>query len=206
VPITPAPPPRDDGGRSNGNEGGPAHAAALEQLRVSPADWRADRQNSLSLLLPDAPSWTRVKFWAMPSLVGFRYGKEHHAVIGGTVLPVADESAPGACSKAMDGWTQPWIELFDISVTHGPPRAVTWNGKIVDIDALVAETATLADHDQYAAAYATYPAWKGACLVIGIAIPARGELARAVAVRDRFVIEVLPTLKVTSPVEPKERD
>ncbi len=59
--------------------------------------------------------------------------------------------------------------------------------------------------EQYAVAYATYPAWKGACLVMGIAIPARDELARAKAVRDRFVAEVLPTLVTTAKEEPKER-
>ncbi len=53
------------------------------------------------------------------------------------------------------------------------------------------------------AAYATYPAWPGACLVMGVAVPSRDELERAKAVRDRFVAEVLPTVKVSKD-EPKE--
>ena len=60
-------------------------------------------------------------------------------------------------------------------------------------------------HDDYAVAYALYPAWKGACLVLGIAVPARGEIERAKALRDRFTKEVLPALQVTSPSEPPDR-
>ena len=69
----------------------------------------------------------------------------------------------------------------------------------------MARTATLGVHDEYAAAYATYPAWKQACVVMGIAIPARDELERAKAVRDRFATELLPRVRVLSTEEPKER-
>jgi len=41
-------------------------------------------------------------------------------------------------------------------------------------------------------------------LILGIAIPARGELERAKAVRDRFAAEVLPMVRVTAATEPKE--
>jgi hypothetical protein len=82
---------------------------------------------------------------------------------------------------------------------------VPWKGKIADIDSLVATTATLGDRDQYAVAYAMYPAWKGACLVLGIAVPARSELDRAKAVRDRFTSDVLPSVQVMTAEEPKER-
>jgi hypothetical protein len=182
------------------------HAAALEQLRAGAFQWRSDRQNSLRVLLPDAPSWTRVKFWGLESLVGFRYGKDHHAIVGGFVVHVPDEASPGACQKAFEEQTQPLAQAFDVDVAHDAPRAFPWNGKIVDVDSVVATTATLGVRDQYAAAYATYPAWKGSCLVLGIAVPARGELDRALAVRDRFAAEVLPKVQVVAKDEPKERD
>ena len=44
-----------------------------------------------------------------------------------------------------------------------------------------------------------------ACLVVGVAVPARDDESRARAVRDRFVTEVLPKIVVTTPAEPKER-
>ena len=36
-----------------------------------------------------------MKFWGVKSLVGFRYGKDHHAIVGGFVVHVPDENAPG---------------------------------------------------------------------------------------------------------------
>ncbi len=199
-----APPPKDDGKPAQGGQGGQEHAAALEQLKTAAFDWRTDRQNSLRVLLPDAPTWLRVKFWGVKSLVGFRYGKDHHAIVAGFIIHVPDENAPGACGKAFEAWAQPYVDAFEVEVAHDAPTAVPWTGKIVDIDSLVATTATLGDHDQYVAAYATYPAWAGACLVLGIAIPARDELERAKAVRDRFAADVLPKLRITSKQEPKE--
>jgi len=202
--VAPAPPPKDDGKPAEGGEGGAAHAAALEQLKIAPLGARADRQESLRVPLPDGGSWMRVKFWGMKSLVGFRYGKDHHAIVGGFVVHVDDENAPGACGKAFEQWAQPYVDAFEVVIEHEPPRAVPWNGKIVDIDALVATTATLGVRDQYAAAYATYPAWKGSCLVLGVAVPVRNEIDRAKAVRDRFATEVLPNVQVTASEEPKE--
>jgi hypothetical protein len=205
LPVAPAPPPKDDGLPSQGGEGGQAHAAALEQLRVARATWRADRQGSVRIELPDAAHWTRVKFWGVKSLVGYRYGKDHHAIVAAFVVHVDDETAPGACSAAFEQWAQPYVDSFEVAIEHDPPRAVPWNGKIVDIDALVARTATLGVHDEYAVAYATYPAWKRACIVMGVAIPARDELERAKAVRDRFATDLLPRMRVLSAEEPKER-
>lgn len=203
--VPAAPPPKDDGNAANGGQGGLEHAAALEELKAGKLEWRNDRQDSVHVLLPDAPHWTRVKFWGVKSLVGFRYGKEHHAVVAADVVRVEDETAAGACSTAFEKWAQPMVDAFEVVLEHEPPKAVAWNGKIVDIDALVATTATLGVREQYAVAYATYPAWKGACVVLGIAIPARDELERAKAVRDRFAAEVLPKVEVRAKEEPKER-
>ena len=203
--VAPAPPPKDDGTAAQGGEGGAEHAAALEQLKVAGLTWRVDRQNSVRVELPDADHWMRVKFWGLKSLVGFRYGKDHHAIVAGFIVHVDDESVPGACGSTFERWAQPWVESFEVTIEHGPPKAVPWKGKIADIDSLVATTATLGDRDRYAVAYATYPAWKGACLVLGVAVPARDELERAKAVRDRFASTVLPNVQVTTAEEPKER-
>lgn len=202
IPVAPAPPPKDDGNPSKGGNGGAEHAAALEQLLAGKLGWRDDRQRSLKIQLPDGDHWTRVKFWGVKSLVGFRYGKEHHAIVGGFVVPVESEEQ-GACGKEFEKWAKPYVDSFEVQLERDPPRAIPWEGKIVDIESLVATTATLGDRDQYAVGYATYPAWPGACLVLGVAVPARDELERAKAVRDRVIAESLPTLKVAK-VEPKE--
>jgi hypothetical protein len=76
---------------------------------------------------------------------------------------------------------------------------------IIDVDSLFAKTATMLSRENYAAAWTAYPAWDKACLIIGVAIPARDDEARARDVRDRFVKDVFPNVVVTAPAEPKER-
>jgi hypothetical protein len=214
-PVVAAPPPKDDGQSAQGGQGGDAHSAALEQLRISPVAARPDKQGSVLVPLPDAPHWMRVRFLTVPSLVGFRYGKEHHAIVAAFVTHVDDNTVPGACNKSFEGWAQPWIEAFDVDVQHESPSAFPWSPpsapsvpraiSIVDVDPVWAKTATVLSREAYAAAWAAYPAWHSACLVVGVAVPARDDEARARQVRDRFVAEVFPKLTVTTTVEPKER-
>jgi hypothetical protein len=206
--VPASPPPKDDGKAAQsarGSGGGEAHAAALEQLKVAPLQPATDKQGSVRFMLPDAPNWTRVKFWGLQSLVGFRYGKDHHAIVAAFVTHVADNGVAGACSSSFETWAQPWVEAFDVELSHEPPRAFVWNRSIADIDVLFAKTATLASRDSYAAAYGTYPVWKNACLVVGIAVPSHEDEARARDVRDRFAAEVLPKVQVTATLEPNER-
>ncbi len=223
VPIAAAPPPKDDGKPAEGGSGGAGHAAALEQLKISALEGRVDKQNSVKILLPDAPHWTRVKFWGVPSLVGFRYGKDHHAIVAAFVTyadpdPASKVGLPstGACMKSFEGWAKPWVDAFEVDISHEPPKAVMWDGgalrrtakdgpQVIDIDAVFAKTATLMDHGSYAAVYGGYPAWKGACVIVGIAVPAREDDGRAREVRDRFAQEVLPHVEVMTTEEPKER-
>lgn len=221
-PVTPSPPPRDDGKPAVGGDGGDLHSAALEQLRIAPLGPKTDKQNSVVVPLPDAPNWTRVRFLTVPGLVGFRYGKSHHAIVAGFVTHVDDNTALGACSKSFESWAMPWVEAFEVDLHHDAPAAFPWTLPaapvaapappavpkqiaIVDVDPLYAKTATILSRESYAAAWAAYPAWDKACLIVGVAVPARDDEARARDVRDRFVKEVLPQVVVTTPVEPKER-
>ncbi len=198
-------PPKDDGSASEGGNGGSEHSAALEELKIARVGKRLDQQTSVRIPLPDPDHWTRVKFWGVPSLVGFRYGKEHHALVGAFVMHVEDNQVQGACGKEFESWAMPMIAAFDVEVKHEPPIAIMWNRSIVDIDAVMARTATVTSTDAYAGAYATDPVWKNACLVVGVAIPARDDEERAREVRDRFAREVLPHVEVIRAEEPPER-
>jgi hypothetical protein len=225
-PVAPSPPPRDDGQPAQGGNGGDVHSAALEQLRTAPTAPKTDKQNSVAIPLPDAPNWTRVRFLTVPGLVGFRYGKSHHAIVAGFVTHVDDNTVEGACSKSFESWATPWIEAFEVDLHHDAPAAFPWTLPvapvpkpppgttatiapkkiaIVDVDPLYAKTATVLSRESYAAAWAAYPAWDKACLIVGVAVPARDDEVRARDVRDRFVKEVFPKVVVTAPVEPKER-
>lgn len=225
-PVAPAPPPKDDGKAAQGGPGGDTHSAALEQLRVAPTGPKTDKQNSIVVPLPDAPNWTRVRFLTVPGLVGFRYGKSHHAIVAGFVTHVDDNTVEGACNKSFETWAMPWVEAFEVDLRHDTPAAFPWTMPapppvkgadgapgvvppkkiaIVDVDPLVAKTATVLSRETYTAAWVAYPAWEKACLVVGVAIPARDDEARAREVRDRFVKEVFPKVTVTAASEPKER-
>jgi hypothetical protein len=203
--VLAAPPPKDDGTASQGGAGGASHSAAMEQLKIAKLTPRVDKQNSMTIPLPDAEHWTRVKFWGVPSLVGFRYGKEHHALVAAFVTHVDDNAQPGACTKSFEGWAQPWVDSFDVDVKHEPPIAVIWKRQVVDVDSVVARTATMLEHETYAGTYAAYPVWQNACLIVGVAVPAREDEVRAREVRDRFAKEVLPRVEVLAREEPKER-
>ena len=219
--VVAASPPKDDGKPSKGaGVAGAEHAAALEQLKSAPLAVRVDKQGSVRIPLPDAEHWTRVRFLTVKSLVGFRYGKDHHAIVAGMVTHVPDNTVQGACNKSFEQWAEPWIRAFEVDVTHDAPAAFPWRapepaaagGKpvtqtvaIVDVYPVHAKMATVLARESYVAAYTTYPVWDNACLVVGVAIPENDEAERAVAARDRFVKDVFPKVEVTSDKEPPER-
>lgn len=215
-PVAAASPPKDDGKAAQGGNGGDGHAAALEQLKVSAITKKADKQNSVVVPLPDAEHWTRVRFLTLKSLVGFRYGKDHHALFAGFVTHVDDNSVQGACNKSFEQWAAPWVDAFEVELKHDAPIAFPWSAPpvppqtktiaIVDVDSLHAKTATVLARESYEAAWAAYPAWgTTACLVMGVAVPVRDDPQRAKDVRDRFLRDVFPKIVVTGHEEPRDR-
>jgi len=55
----------------------------------------------------------------------------------------------------------------------------------------------------FSAAWTAYPAYPGACLLYGIAVPWRGQKEIAMKVRDRFVSEGFTLLQALTPDKPK---
>jgi hypothetical protein len=214
--VSAASPPKDDGRSAQGGNGGLSHSAALEQLKVAATVPKADKQSSVLVPLPDGEHWTRVRFLTLKSLVGFRYGKDHHAIFAGFITHVDDNTVQGACSKSFEQWASPWVDAFEVELKHDAPVAFPWSAPpappevrkiaIVDVDPVHAKTATVLSRESYEAAWAAYPAWGDkACLVLGVAIPVRDDAARAKDVRDRFVREIFPKVAVTGHAEPKDR-
>jgi hypothetical protein len=206
VPVTATSPPKDDGKSSSGSEGGLVHSAALEELKVGPLGGVIDKQRSVRILVPDARHWTRVKFFGIPTLMGLRYGKDHHAVIGVTVQHYDPDAPFSTCAKAFEDWGAPLLDAFDTDVVREEPSVFPWRGAEAELHRNYAKTASLAMQDGFAVAYGAYPAWKGACLLVGIAVPARDDEARAREVRDRFAADVLPRVLVLAREEPKGRE
>jgi hypothetical protein len=219
--VAASPPPKDDGKSAKGGAGGDSHSAALEQLKLAPLVARGDKQSSLRVPLPDGEHWTRVRFLTLKSLVGFRYGKDHHAIFAGFVTHVDDNSVQGACNKSFEQYATPFVDAFEVELEHQPPVAFTWSPptppapkgartpkriEIVDVDPVRAKTATILSRESYEAAWAAYPAWGDkACLVLGVAVPVRDDPPRAREVRDRFLRDVFPKIALSGHEEPKER-
>jgi hypothetical protein len=172
----------------------------------------ADRQRSVRFALPDAEHWTRVKFFGIPTVMGLRYGKDHHAVVGVTVQRVGPDAPLAACATAFEAWGAPLLDVFDVDVKRAEPRTVAWRARAgeppreAEVHESFARAESLAVKDGFAVAYATYPAWKGGCLIVGVAVPARDDEPRALEVRDRFVREVLPSVVLLSNDEPAGRE
>jgi hypothetical protein len=204
--VTAAPPPKDDGRSSQLAEGGRVHSAALEELKVAPLLGVIDKQRSLRIPVPDARHWTRVKFFGIPTVLGLRYGKDHHAVIGVTVQHTDPEAPLSACAAKFEAWGAPFLETFEVDVTRDPVTTIPFRDDHAEVHTSFARTSSLAMKDGFAVAYGAYPAWKGGCLIVGIAVPARDDEPRAIAVRDRFAREVLPKVLVIAKEEPKGRE
>ncbi len=59
----------------------------------------------------------------MPSLVGFRYGKDHHAIVAAFITHVEDNAVRGACASSFEKLAQPVLDSFEVELERQPPRA-----------------------------------------------------------------------------------
>ena len=67
------------------------HVSGLAQFHVPMPDWQ---------------QWRRVTFFGMPTFAGFRYGDEHHAVMGIWVRENAGGAklSPAECLDRFESW------------------------------------------------------------------------------------------------------
>lgn len=180
------------------------HEAAVARLAEAPWGMRLDKRRTLSLPLPDGGSWTHVKFWGITTLAGFRYGDSHHAVAAAfSFASTKTEATVESCSRRFLEWGRAHAKAFDLDI--GEPRVdvVPWLGApaggaaagepMVRIYVLDAERRSVFGTTRYPSAFAVYPAWKDACLVIGVSVPG-DDAPLADVVRDRLVRDALPAV------------
>ncbi|GAC1573196.1 MAG: hypothetical protein NVS3B20_04970 [Polyangiales bacterium] len=165
----------------------------------------------ISLPLPDAVAWTHVKFWGIETLAGYRYGDTHHAVAAAFTFPMGSTRPTGPteqganrdaaldhCLDRFTAWGKKQAKAFDILI--GEPRVdtVAWHagGATVTAKILVLDVDRrgIFGNKRYRAAYAVYPAWSDACLVVGFAVPELESPELAGALRDRMVRDALPSV------------
>jgi len=174
------------------------HGDAIGRLIDAPWGARMDKRHLLSFPLPDGGAWTHVRFWGVTTLAGWRYGDEHHAVAAAFTFPPNGEATVDKCAARFAEWGRERGKAFDILVGDPRVESIKWGpeGATAKIFILDAERRSLFGGRLYAAAYAVYPAWTDACLVVGVAAPENeaGEGARVL--RDRLVKDALPSLVV----------
>jgi hypothetical protein len=186
------------------------HGAAVAHLAAAPWGMRLDKRRTFSLPLPDGGNWTHVKFWGVTTLAGFRYGDGHHAVAAAFVFAsTKSEATVESCSRRFLDWGRSHAKAFDLDI--GEPRVdvVPWLGappidtgadkssgkpeQMLRIYVLDAERRSVFGASRYPSAFAVYPAWKDACLVVGISVPG-DDAPLADEVRDRLVRDALPAV------------
>jgi hypothetical protein len=180
------------------------HAIALDKLVYGEASTR--EWDAIQLTLPDAYGWDNVNFILVPSVISIQYGNEDdfHAILGAFVMHVPHSDKPGACARVFEDWAQEWLDAFDTNYTKGRSWSAPWGATTMEGGDVLGKVATIVARGTYQCAYAVYPAWKDDCLVLGLAVPNRGEEAKAKALRDRFARELFPSVKVTAPTPPNQ--
>jgi hypothetical protein len=180
-----------------GGDAADPHVAALERLLGQPWGWRNDKQDALHVPLPDWQNWRRIRYFGVPTFVGFRYGDDHHAVIGIWVRAAAEGTTPDQCLEAFEKWAAPTAHDFSVEVGFGDTTRSPWSpdgqgregqGEVV-VKSVEAEVNTLFSNKSYTGAYGAYVMWPKTCTIFGVAVPVRDSPELAHQVRDRYVRE-----------------
>jgi hypothetical protein len=168
--------------------------AALTRLLHEQWGWRNDKQDALHVPMPDWQNWRRIRYWGVPTFVGFRYGDDHHAVLALWVRPIDEgaEPSPDACLASFETWASPTAHDFDVELGEAVVSRMSWAHGEVVVKSVEAEINTILSKKKYSAAYGAYRMWPGTCTIFGVAVPVRGADEIARAVRDRYVKEGFP--------------
>jgi hypothetical protein len=174
-----------------GGDASDPHQAALRRQLASPWGYRTDKDEQIQVPLPDWEHWKRVRYWGIEHFVGFRYGKEHHAM---AIVFVQDASSGEAtdsrsCLRHFELWARPQLGPYDVKLQPASERKMAWRGQPTYVRSLDGSVSFGFSKRGFSAAWAAYPAYPSACLVYAIAVPwdTQPELARRV--RDRWLSE-----------------
>ena len=167
------------------------HRALLQRQLAARWGWRNDKDDQVHAPLLEWRGWKRVRFWGIPHLTGFRYGKDHSSLT--VAVPV--ELEPGGevtskrCMERFEAEARPRIKHYDVALGPMRTRTGAWKGEPLVVKWVDGKVSTGFRERRFSAAWAAYPAYDGACLVYAVAVPWDEEERLARAVRDRWVSE-----------------
>ncbi len=190
-----------------GGDAADPHSAALERLATAPWGLRNDKDDQVNIPLPDAENWKRVRYFGVEHFVGFRYGDDHHAMAIGFVqdLPPGTTMKSDTCMRAFEAWGLPQTHPFDVKFSPFESHLAKWQGQILESRSVDGKVNLGFTASEFSGAWAAYPAYKDACLVLAIAVPWRDHKELADKLRDRWVNEGFPLLAVSTTEKPARK-
>lgn len=186
-----------------GGDAADPHAAALERLLAEPWGQQGDKDQQLLVSLPDAGNWKRVRYWGVEHFVGFRYGKDHHAM-SVVFVQDAEEQQPTSedCLRHFEAWGRPKIKGFDVVFSPFHPHYAKFRERPLIELSVDGQLSLGFSRPEFSAAWAAYSLYPKACLIAAVAVPWRTRSDLAKLVRDRFVNEGFPALQALSEARP----
>jgi hypothetical protein len=205
--VAPAPTPATITAKEPGGDATDPHQAALDRLLTAPWGMRNDKDDQLRVPMPDSDNWKRVRYFGVEHYVGFRYGDEHHAMLIAFVqdLPPDTPMKSDTCMRHFEAWGLPQTHPFDVKFSPFESHLGRWQGQSLEsrsVDGKVNLGFTAAE---FSGAWAAYPAYQDACLVLAVAVPWRDHPELAQKLRDRFVSEGFPQMFAASKVKPERK-
>lgn len=172
-------------------------SAALDRLVHQPWGWRTDKREAFHFPLTDSRNWRRVRFFGVPTFVGFRYGDRHRAIAGMRVTPVQhdDPPTPEVCLQRFFEWGQPIADGNSAHVTDQLDTYSSWRSRDdVLVRTLQAEITTLLSGRRYFAVVGAMLPWPGICAMYGYAFEVGDAEELARTARDRYAKEAYSQL------------
>ena len=182
-----------------GGDANDPHRAALQRLVKGGWGWRNDKQDVFHFPLSDWPNWRRVRFWGLPTFVGFRYGDAHRGVAAMWVrrLRPEDPEDPKVCLDRMEAWGRPIADAYRTKVVKGPLSRASWKSQDdVLVQSVDAEVAGVFSRSSYRAVVGVSFAWPRVCVLYGYAFRVGEDESLADDVRQRYVEEAFSQLTV----------
>ncbi len=175
--------------------------AALLRLAKESWGWRNDKRDVVHFPLTDWKNWRRVRFWGVPTFVGFRYGDKHRAVAAMWLsrLKTDEPQRPETCLEKVEAWGLPMADLYRTTVSMGETTRVSWQNRPVLVQKVEAHVEGLFSDEQWlAVAGATIP-WPRVCMVYGYAFRVEDAPHEAAEARDRYAREAFTKMTLTHP-------
>jgi len=179
--------------------------AALDRLASEDWGWKKDKLDNFHVPLSDWQNWKRVKYWGVPTFVGFRYGDNHRAVaaLWARAVQSGDPSTPAACLNRFEEWATPLAQGYSTTISNERDSLVRGKGKDeIVVRTLEATVHSIFGNRKYLGVVGTTIGWPNVCLTWGYAFKVEDAEDAARKARDRYAKEAfqqLERMKETAP-------